>query len=544
MPQTETESPEVFEKVRRAPGAGASRERCEECGYALRGLPKDQPCPECGHRQLPAAATRWRRPDLAWHRSLAAGLVLLLSVTVYAVSSVLVQPFTDEVAGTLPALNLPGPKLWAVPLLQRPIGRTPEMAGMVGTRTALLSLLGVWLVTARKEHDDEAEPTGGNDAGAGGWVRPATRWASIALFGIAFGLLLTSQGFWPAELPPYRLVLVAGVELPAALLLYAHLRNLACRVPGRDRRRLFDLLRWMVPAVVAGGAILFSIDTLRDDAPFLKHAGNRFAIAAAYGVAAVTCGIIATAAVGSLALTFCGAALPDAWRLLSGSRRFVRASYRWLATAGGLRVRFGCVAAGLVLLVLVAVPGNDRVLWFNARVGLGGNLPFYNFPGPKLFAAAAVPELGQEQYWHPIVSRTLLVALNVAAIWLLTTRLDGREGWVLRGLVRWLPVASVGAALGVAGAWRASVPPSYSAYFVNPLNGPLRSEFFASVTVLCELPVTVLIYAYLSRLAARYVGDGSLRPRLFRVAVVIPVLVMMSFMAFLHSREFRAQRGS
>jgi hypothetical protein len=488
-----------------------------------------------------AAPANVARPDLSYYRSIAAGLILLLLVTVDATSSVLVQPFTDDVAGTLPALNVPGPKLWAVPLLQRPIGRRPELPGMVGTRCALLSLLAVWLLTARPRQADDASGGTGGASGSSDWLRPAARWTSAILFGVAFGTMLAAQGLWPSELPAYRLGLVGGVELPAAALLYAQLRALAARVPGRERRALLDLLRWLVPSVVAAGALLIASTWFRDNGTPLFRGSNRFAVSVAYGVAAVTCGVVATAAVGSLAVAYCAAAFPDAWRVASGTRRLARASWRWFSSADALRLRFGCVAAGLALLVLVAVLGNDRVLWYTARDTPTANLPFFNFPGPKLFASAALPEMGRETVWEAICSQTVLVVLNLAAFWLITVRLDRREGVVLRALVRWLPVLSVGVAMGCGAAWQAAE----SARRASPLfSGVRRTAVFVVVTVLLELPSTFLLYAYLARLAALYAGGRSLHRQLRLAALAVPAVVLASLAVFTVSRGYRDPRAA
>ena len=130
------------------PAPADSPHTCPECGYNLRGLPPGRACPECG-QQFAYVPTR-SEAGRAWSRAVAVGLAMLLYVSLDAVASVLIQPFTDTLAGSLPSLNVPGPKLWAVPLLQRPIGRSPALPGVTGTRVAILSLLAVWLITARR----------------------------------------------------------------------------------------------------------------------------------------------------------------------------------------------------------------------------------------------------------------------------------------------------------------------------------------------------------------------------------------------------------
>lgn len=504
--------------------------RCDECGYDRRGLGAEQPCPECG--QPPRAPHEAEPQDLAWRRTVAVGLWLMLLVTIHAIASVLVQPFTDEMGGTLPALNVTGPKLWVVPLLQRPIGDAPERPGMVGTRAALLSLLALWLITARRSEEE--------DPAASSRLRELTRWCGLLLFGLAFGLLLASHGISPDELPPYRLALVALVELPAAALLYAYLRRLASEAPGRDRRRIFDHLRWAVPAIMLAGAAIMASDWLLDDASTAAAVGRDrlgLLVSAAYGAAAVTCGMIATATVGSLAVAFTSAGFPRAWRVVSGLRRSIRAGWRWGQSADTDRLRVAVMGVGLALLALSVIFGNEQVLWYVTRDAVGGNLPFYNFPGPKVWVSAAVPQLAQRYYWEPLVSRVTLLALNLAAVWMITIAFDeASRRWWLRRVLRWVAVAAVGVALGAAISW-SSVRQEF-----DSLSRQFRSEYFAGVTVLCEVPATVLLYIYLARLAGRFGLATSVRRQFLSLSGVIIVMVGVSFLAFLLARSWIPQR--
>ena len=97
---------------------------CEECGYDLRASEPGRPCPECG--RVPDSRATLVPAGAVWTVAVTAGLALLLLITLYGVTSVLVQRSDSAIGGMLPVLNLPGPKLWAMPLLQRPIGNAPN----------------------------------------------------------------------------------------------------------------------------------------------------------------------------------------------------------------------------------------------------------------------------------------------------------------------------------------------------------------------------------------------------------------------------------
>lgn len=481
---------------------------CDECGYSLRGLPRDQACPECGHE--PTAETAGRpslAPHTAWARSVSIGLVLLLLVTLNAVSSVLVQPFSEHFGGTAPSLNLPAPKLWAMPLLQRPIGKSPEEPGVVGTRTAMLSLLAVWLITA---------PCTSPRVGRDQMLRLMTRWSSVCLFGLAFGTMMASQGLWPEDLPPFRVMLVAAVELPATTLLYLYLRKLSYDVPGRDRRAAFDRIVWLAPLVIFAGAIILGAQWWQSSGRDRDLTNEMsLTLTALYGAIAMTTGVAASAATCSLALAILPLGFPSTTRVLRFAMTITSRGQSKLRAISPDRVRSLAIASGLALLLLAMLCGNDQIIWMYVRDGVGGNLPFFNYPGPKLWAAATLAD-GSALYWNSLVARTTLLVIELIAVWLITIPLD-RDS-TTRLLTRWLTTFAIGATA-------AGVPIGKRLLHLDAPGH--RTEVFQAITILCELPTSVLLYVLLARLASES-GRAELARRFRMVAGLIVIMIVVA----------------
>ncbi len=496
---------------------------CDECGYSLRGLTRDQTCPECGHSPIAGTIARsTTSPHTAWARSVSLGLMLLLLVTLNAVSSVLVQPFSEHFGGTAPSLNLPAPKLWAMPLLQRPIGKSPEEPGVVGTRTAMLSLLAIWLITA---------PCTSPRVGRDQLLRLMTRWSSVSLFGLAFGTMMASQGLWPEDLPPFRLMLVAAVELPATTLLYLYLRKLSYDVPGRERRDAFDRIVWLAPLVILAGAIILGAQWWQSSGRDRDLANEvSLSLTALYGAIAMTSGVAASAVTCSLALAILPLGFPSTSRVLRVAAIIASRGRAQLGAISPGRIRSLAIASGLALLLVAMLCGNDQVIWMYVRDGLGGNLPFFNYPGPKLWAAATLAD-GNAVFWHPLVSRVTLLMIELAAVWLITIP---RDRSLARPLVRWLTTFMVGATL-------AAVP--IGRHLLHLDASVHRTQVFESLTFLFELPTSVLLYVLLARIAADS-GRAELARRFRMVAGLMVIMVVVALVMCATSTRYYEVRRS
>lgn len=202
---------------------------CGYCGYNLRGLGRDANCPECGRPageslDPPAAAIRCPPAQVRWARLILLGVALWLVGTFGSIGVVLAMPFSDQFGGTVPRLNYLGPKVWAVSLMQRGLGYAPGPWGNHGVTAGLAVCVGIVLLTSSPTLSTWRDPLLS--------VRTWARWLPMLLFGGFLGLTLGCEGVHQddPQVTKFILAAVVGVELPATVLLYWHLRDLARRL--------------------------------------------------------------------------------------------------------------------------------------------------------------------------------------------------------------------------------------------------------------------------------------------------------------------------
>jgi hypothetical protein len=220
---------------------------CVRCGYDLRGLELDHPCPECGV-PVAASASKANLPFAApwWLRSLRAGLMLLL-VSLAGLASVWVLLFVLVLA----EIDLRGEPAIADALFRPALG--------LSLIFAIMGVLGAMLAF-RRDPGDRQPPR-----------RPEARRVSVILAASSgvMGMLALVPGLLGGKAGPFVFIVLAlclsGLSLTAIPVFAALLR----RSPARSGASAGAL------ALLVGGteAVLFvyaAFLTLLPRAPFVR----------------------------------------------------------------------------------------------------------------------------------------------------------------------------------------------------------------------------------------------------------------------------------
>ncbi len=455
---------------------------CDVCGYPRRGLLPESLCPECGESPPVMVATGLDAQDvsqltqsitqsqLCWLTSIAVGLLFFLIYSFAALRVTLIMPVGSFELG---AMNFPGPKLNATTPIQRAIGGQPGEWGVAGSMAMLFQVAAIWLLTERRALRGDWERSFS--------IRFAARWVSILAAGGLLGAALSGAGDY---IPPkgdgsggLLMCAILLCELPANLLLYLHLRNLANQFGSKRAASLLRVCVWMVPLVTIGGAALIASDIFRDAAPGAWW----HLVTGGYGAVAVATGAAATAAVLYLLATSLSAAL-GGW-LSNAPQRLRRLPILLrqvveLINSNGPR---WFIIVGLLLWISLLSSSASNALWQHGRTGFLGNVPMLNFIGPKVFVPIdLVVEYGD--------STTIPTALlGLAAVWLMTVMPPDDSNKWLRRSTRCLATVAVAAPLGVQmGLWSTAADNSF---------------LLAFAVSCCEIPATILLYLYLAEVA-------------------------------------------
>lgn len=242
--------------------AGAARADlelpCLHCGYDVRGLAHDSRCPECGSPvadalEPPPEARRYSAAEVRWARLVLLGLALWLGGTVASIGVVLYMPFSERFGGTVPRLNYIGPKVWAVSLMQRGLGYAPGSWGNHGVAAGLAVCVGVVLLTSPRTETSWREPLLSPRA----W----SRWIPTLLFGGFLGLTLGCEGVHQDDPQVNKFILagVVGVELPATVLLYWHLRSVAGSLQLPETARTFTWAAGAIALLLIAAAVTLTL---------------------------------------------------------------------------------------------------------------------------------------------------------------------------------------------------------------------------------------------------------------------------------------------
>jgi hypothetical protein len=487
---------------------------CQTCGYPRIGLPEGARCPECGDEAVPGIepvvagdGAASNRADQAWLAAVAGGLILLVISSFAALQVALVTGLGGLVVAVV---NAPGPKLWAASLLHRSIG-SPGEWGVYGTVAVLGNVLAVWFVT-----EPRFVPLA-----AIGWdsaIRRLARWTCVigcgGLAGMLWGGYLIDRG-WGWDGLDALAIAVGVVELPANALLYWHLSRLARRFIPRDDAplpRLLAAAAMLLPLVCGAGVVISLVRGSMQDQPVVAWR----AIQSAYGALAVSCGIVMTGAVLRLLAHVLSAATDRSVASLAGKLARLRGTLGRLAESVRADPTRWAAAVGLAWWLWNTSPLLQVTAFIGHRQSLGGNLPSFNFIGPKVGAVAI---FGADNYRLAQHGSALLA--TVLAIWLITTlRPPGVRTWAW-AVARWTPTLLVGFALAL------SITIQQADYEIR------HSYWAAGLMILVEAPATFVVYRYLAYLADAAASDPrralSRQLRLVSFAALVVILAPLAF---------------
>ncbi len=227
---------------------------CRGCGYNLRGLDPRGTCPECSvpiGRSIHGDLLRFSDPD--WLGRLARGLKLVI---IGILSEVALGLILVVAVGFMAAS---GPM---------PMGRIMTTAGVMGAAISMITVIGVWLLTAQDPGQMESEPPVS--------PRRVARWCILAQVAAA-PLQITTQsgaGFAaPAALTSLDVLLMLLLMAVQVIVLIGHgagllyLRGLALRLPRDSLARQTKVVTWgyvcsQGVGVIGGTAFLLLFSTI------------------------------------------------------------------------------------------------------------------------------------------------------------------------------------------------------------------------------------------------------------------------------------------
>lgn len=482
---------------------------CDACGYPRTGLPDGLFCPECGGsapKVLPAARSRpWpiTQGNHAWLTRISAGLIVLALSYLTAFQVIVSMPVGRYIA---PSVNVLAPKIASTALILRSIGNKAGPVGISGVVAVLASVLAVWILTEPRTPRN-SEP-----------LARLLRWTTIITVGGIFGLTLTWNQLGP-ESHRMRIVMIAallGCDLPVNILLYLHLRYIALQL---DLTRAAETLRWCGYAaallILGSAGMVVIIPAVTDENVWLVDIASVL-----HGAMSLVCGLTATIAIGQLIIASSAAALGQFAAKATRQLLRIPVAVKMLAVA----IQRDSSRASIILgvgLWLCTLPWTvAESLWFAARQSTGGDMPYINFLAPKVAIASVALGRWDEMYPYGVSHDVLIpLLLQSLAIWLMTRggKRGGDSPW-LRRTTRLAAIVTTGAALG----WSLWLP----ARWENGLYELRRAQVLIALTLLAEMPVTVLLYWNLAAIARRF-DLPRLSIRLRRLAIAVGMLITL-----------------